>query len=384
MRHRNVKSSQPPREFKSRVSGDRPRRLEVALLRTDGETQARTKLDEAVVADYADAWTRGDKLPPITVFHDGKDYWLADGFHRVASAKRAGRTEITAHVLAGKKSEAAWYALGANRTNGLRMGSADKERAIKRAMQLKPGASNRVIADHVGVDHHTVSKYRAELESRGEIPQVNTRTGADGKEYPAAPQPKDPPPVSDEMPSSADDDPPPANDENSAPITAPAEPPTAASEDAPPAVELPPAPAAAEPPQSDIGAPAGPGPEAAASPILTDKLGMPFPNDKIAEAFRRDHELVALCTAVSRIKTTVLAAIEQNDPLYGDVLTGAFTADVNNLRNWISSARPYAVCPFCGGDGCRSCRDRGWVNEATYKIAPRDLKQEQRLRNPTA
>ena len=37
----------------------------------------------------------------ITVFFDGKTYWLGDGFHRVAAAKKAGLDEVEFDVRRG-------------------------------------------------------------------------------------------------------------------------------------------------------------------------------------------------------------------------------------------------------------------------------------------
>ena len=58
------------------------KKLNLDAIRLDGETQARVALDSTQVAEYAEAMRDGDKFPPIVVFHDGSDYWLADGFHR--------------------------------------------------------------------------------------------------------------------------------------------------------------------------------------------------------------------------------------------------------------------------------------------------------------
>ncbi len=41
--------------------------------------------------------------------------------------------------------------------------------------------SDRQIAEHVGVDHKTVSRYRSQLAPTGEIPQSPERTGRDGR-----------------------------------------------------------------------------------------------------------------------------------------------------------------------------------------------------------
>lgn len=44
--------------------------------------------------------------------------------------------------------------------------------------------SDRQVAEAVGVSHHTVAAKRVEMEAGGQIAQLDTSTGADGKEYP--------------------------------------------------------------------------------------------------------------------------------------------------------------------------------------------------------
>ena len=105
--------------------------LDLNLIRTDGGTQSRAKLDEAVVAEYAEAYKAGAKFPPITVFYDGKDRWLADGFHRYFGAKAAGKKSILEVVTSGTKREAVLYSLGANGTHGLNRTNADKRNAVE-------------------------------------------------------------------------------------------------------------------------------------------------------------------------------------------------------------------------------------------------------------
>ena len=62
----------------------------------DDEFLIEDSVNECVVAFH-----RGDKIEPIRVFFDGAEYWLADGFHRVAAALRVGRREIEAAVVLG-------------------------------------------------------------------------------------------------------------------------------------------------------------------------------------------------------------------------------------------------------------------------------------------
>lgn len=320
----------------------RPKTLKLADVRLDGDTQVRCQLDEAAVADYCEAIKRGDKLPPITVFHDGSNYWLGDGFHRVPAHRAAGKREISAFVQPGTRVDAAWFALGANKANGLRMSQADKARAIKRALAARPKMSNAAIAKHIGCDDHTVAKYRTELESGSEIPNLKTRTGLDGKTYSAAKPP-------------ADDLPPVVDDE----------------EDLPPTVDDEPAAGALQPTSKPAGrdhAKSGP----AGYPM--DHAGNRIPNPEIAEAFRRTEELTHMCSALSKIKSQLLALCEKHDPIVADIVPAAFSADINNARNHIASAKPFAVCPHCGGDGCKACKRRGWVNELSWNAAPSDIK----------
>jgi uncharacterized ParB-like nuclease family protein len=68
------------------------------LIRTDGGTQPRSFVDYDAVDDYAEAMGTGAKFPPITVFYDGTDYWLADGFHRIAAVQQRGIDEVECDV----------------------------------------------------------------------------------------------------------------------------------------------------------------------------------------------------------------------------------------------------------------------------------------------
>jgi hypothetical protein len=126
----------------------------------------------------------GTRFPPIAVFHDGKDYWLADGFHRVAAANRARPGEfIEAEVMQGTQIDAQWYSYGVNKDHGLRRTNEDKARAVKRALCHPQGAkrSDRDIAAHVGVTAPMVGKYRAQLEATCQIGKSSDRIGGDGR-----------------------------------------------------------------------------------------------------------------------------------------------------------------------------------------------------------
>ena len=64
--------------------------LSLSVINRFGGTQPRARLDDAIIQEYAEAMIAGDVFPPVAVFHDGADYWLADGFHRVNAALLGG------------------------------------------------------------------------------------------------------------------------------------------------------------------------------------------------------------------------------------------------------------------------------------------------------
>jgi hypothetical protein len=88
--------------------------LDPKTIRVDGGTQPRAELLIEVMEDYAEQMRGGVEFPPITVFFDGKDYWLVDGFHRLGAHQRVRpNAAIEAEVIQGTQSEAQWYSLGA-------------------------------------------------------------------------------------------------------------------------------------------------------------------------------------------------------------------------------------------------------------------------------
>lgn len=97
----------------------------------DKGTQSRAAISEETVTDYAEAMAAGDTFPPAVVYHDGVDYYLADGFHRLHAIKRLGKTSIQADVRTGTLRDAILYSLGANNNHGLRRSNADKRKCVQ-------------------------------------------------------------------------------------------------------------------------------------------------------------------------------------------------------------------------------------------------------------
>jgi len=150
------------------------------------------QLNQEVVEEYTEAWKHKAKFPRIQVCHEGKEggmYYLAEGSHRVVSAKKAGLTMIDAEVFPGGRLEALEKSLGSNQTHGHRRTAADKEYAVKKALVEFSDRSDRMIATMCGVSATFVGKCRKAGEQAttvhvdsSEEGKPKKRRGRDGKE----------------------------------------------------------------------------------------------------------------------------------------------------------------------------------------------------------
>jgi hypothetical protein len=147
-------------------------KLRIDRLRLDGGTQPRAAIDESAVRDYADALGSEAAFPPVTVFHDGEAYWLADGFHRVHAHKMLDWLEIESDVRQGTRRDAVLFSVGANAVHGLRRTNPDKRRAVETLLSDPEWAtwSDREIARRCGVSDKTVAPLRPRVTA--EIPQL--------------------------------------------------------------------------------------------------------------------------------------------------------------------------------------------------------------------
>lgn len=143
--------------------------LLISQIRTDGGTQSRAELNNAVIEEYAEAMRAGITFPPLTVFYDGAEYWLADGFHRIAAAGGAELDRVAVEIRQGTREDAQWHSYGANQEHGLRRSNADKQRAAQAALKHpNSGAlSDREISRHIGVSPSFVSQWRQKLSVHG-------------------------------------------------------------------------------------------------------------------------------------------------------------------------------------------------------------------------
>jgi hypothetical protein len=189
--------------------------LQIAAIRRDGGTQARAGLNEETVEDYMQAVDNQAHFPPVVVYHDGKDYWLADGFHRIEAYQRTGRMSISADMRQGTRRDAILHAAGANAAHGLRRTNADKRRAVETLLRDEEWSkwSDREIARMCAVSQPLVSQIRKTLtdniiSEKTYTTKHGTTTTMDtsnvGKKQPPMPAPEpEPEPEEEDIPEEA-------------------------------------------------------------------------------------------------------------------------------------------------------------------------------------
>jgi len=138
------------------------RELLIEDIRRTYDLQPRVVMDQATVDEYAAAMANGDEFPPVLVFQEGTDYWLADGWHRVEAVIRWGQVVIMAEIHQGTKRDAIMWSTAANATHGLRRSNADKRKAVKTLLEDAEWGqwSDREIARRCRVSHPLVGKLR--------------------------------------------------------------------------------------------------------------------------------------------------------------------------------------------------------------------------------
>lgn len=164
--------------------------LPIELPRIDAGTQSRIAIDEDVVSDYADliAWHETWPFPPLDVFFDGTDHYVADGFHRYLAAHRSKRGSFPCRIHRGTANDARIFGMTANDQHGLRMTRADKRACVEWLLDSEGKMTQVAIASAAGVSVRTVRtvvadrKYEATPNSPPEVGRQTSATPSGGEE----------------------------------------------------------------------------------------------------------------------------------------------------------------------------------------------------------
>ncbi len=148
-------------------------------VKLDQAIQPRAALDDEYTEELVNELKNGRMFPPVVVFQDLEDYWLADGFHRYVAHQKAGLGKIKADVRKGGKREAMLHSVSANATHGKRRSNADKRKAALTLLKDKEWSrwTDRFIAEQCRVSQPFVSAIRKELTDNGyKFPKKRTTT----------------------------------------------------------------------------------------------------------------------------------------------------------------------------------------------------------------
>lgn len=141
--------------------------LPMDVIRIDGGTQSRTQIHQYLVDEYAEKMADGSIFPPGVAFFDGKEYWLANGFHRYHALRKNNKHSMVCSIVNGTVRDAILYSKSANSLNGLRLSLEDRKHNVMEMLQdfewNKWG--DREIARYCDCSHTFVSKLRATLET---------------------------------------------------------------------------------------------------------------------------------------------------------------------------------------------------------------------------
>ena len=125
----------------------------------------------------SDIAARGVQVP---VEYDDRGNIL-DGHHRVQICGELGIIHWPRLVRYGLSEEEKRRHAQRLNLDRRHLDQQQRRALIEDELRERPEASDRLIASGLGVDHKTVSRARSDLESTGEIPQLEARQGRDQK-----------------------------------------------------------------------------------------------------------------------------------------------------------------------------------------------------------
>jgi uncharacterized ParB-like nuclease family protein len=155
-----------------------PKSLSVDVINISGGTQSRLSIKEDYVEEIFEKMKDGVEYDAVTIFFDGKEYWLADGFHRYHATRKLGKASIKCRITNGLLREAILYSKVANNLHGLQPTLQDKLHNAKEMIgDFEWGEwSNREIGRICDLSHVTIAKLRI-----GKVPEKVKFLDKDGE-----------------------------------------------------------------------------------------------------------------------------------------------------------------------------------------------------------
>jgi hypothetical protein len=156
--------------------------IDLSEITTDGETQARLKINQETVNHYAGLLSDGVEFDAVVVFSDGKKKYLADGFHRYFAHRQNGLLQIEAVTIKGSLRDAQWFAFGSN-VHGLPFTKEERHANIRRCLlDAEWGKlSDRELAAHLNTSRSQVLRVRQAMEGEGKLEKTKMVRVSDDK-----------------------------------------------------------------------------------------------------------------------------------------------------------------------------------------------------------
>jgi site-specific DNA-methyltransferase (adenine-specific) len=146
----------------------------------DSEYQIRDHLEEWRIQEFESIYER---LPPILLGRIDGQLKLLDGWHRHAAATRRGEMIMRANIIACDENTAYEIAGRANADVALPLKTKERKKFAEGMLKRFTERTNRWIAEDTGLSHHTIQVIREQLESVGQIAQLDEFVDRDGKFY---------------------------------------------------------------------------------------------------------------------------------------------------------------------------------------------------------
>ncbi len=273
----------------------------------------------------------GVAIDAVTIYTDGKSYWLVDGRHRLHAHQSLGKKSIAVDIHRGKTfADAQQAAADANRTHkGLPMSKADLKCAVRAVVGVDPQISTAELHRRFGLARSTIEKLRQGVEptpctdsTSGDAPTLAERfakrVGRDGKAYPARRRPAAAEPIE--------------------------------ADDIEPLIEL-----LAAPYQDAL----------AALSRLKARV-----NDALAEldsAVAAMGELAEDPEQGAYVRDKI-ARVRADRTAINTSLHGAISGS-DSLRAMVRGLEPVETCCLCDGRGCGKCRQTGFVPRGVAQVS---------------
>lgn len=323
--------------------------LAISKINRDADCQPRVCIDDDVVNEYVEDIKSRKELPPVHVMHDGENYWLWDGFHRVCAYERAGYTMVTAIVERGVRRDAVKASLKANAEHGKRRTNEDKRRSVEIALKDVEWQhlEQAKIAEMCAVTQPFVSKVKKDLKANITVIFAETRTNSRGEERPTSYKPRKPKATESNGEPAADGA---GGQEGKG--TAPQEPASAPSKAAKESIEA-----------------------------EVDRYKQPIPKELRGIFLGSPHNpepWKSIDNLLDQIRD-ILVSVRDEPASHYLRRSNEYTQDGKSLRSLeqfrdlVDLKRPWSLCPACKGKGCEFCDRIGWVDRMQHNTAKQGM-----------